>query len=302
MLEIDKSKIRKLDGSILLVFREVLRHRSGTAAAKRLNLSQSTVSHALARLRNLFDDDLFIRSRHGLEPTQKALDLGPQVDDLIDLAMQLTGGMSSFDPTLSDKRFSIAAPEFLTTLIGPPLSAVLGAQSPGLSFGVEHMGQDQVVGALRRGEIDLALGRLDELVFEELAVRPLFEDQYCAVVQQNHPSLKDMISVGDLKNTPLVLAHAVSEFSSWELGLDIEHDNIRAVVPHWMTALTIVAATDAVAVCPRRFAEYLAPTLRLKVLEFPVPARPITISMARRKNERSSAIDWLEDQVVNALQ
>jgi DNA-binding transcriptional LysR family regulator len=70
MAEIDINNIRRLDGGLLLVFREVLRHRRTTDAAKRLGITQSTVSHALDRLRDLFGDPLFVRRPHGLEPTR----------------------------------------------------------------------------------------------------------------------------------------------------------------------------------------------------------------------------------------
>ena len=67
MSDIDISKIRQLDGALLLVFQSLVRHRRTTVAAERLNVSQSTISHALARLRLLFDDPLFVRRSHGLQ-------------------------------------------------------------------------------------------------------------------------------------------------------------------------------------------------------------------------------------------
>ncbi|MBS0410897.1 MAG: LysR family transcriptional regulator, partial [Proteobacteria bacterium] len=77
MAEFDLNKIRRLDGTLLLVMRELLRRRQAQAAAARLGLSASAVSHALGRLRDLFEDPLFIRRPHGLEPTRRALELGP---------------------------------------------------------------------------------------------------------------------------------------------------------------------------------------------------------------------------------
>src|SRR5215468_5543044 len=112
MSDIDKSDIRGLDGNLLLVFRELLRTRRTTEAARRLNVTQSTVSHALARLRDLFADPLFVRRPHGLEPTRRALELAPRIDCLIDMAGALMAGEEGFDPAGSVRRFRVVAAEF----------------------------------------------------------------------------------------------------------------------------------------------------------------------------------------------
>src|SRR5882724_6567025 len=105
MSDIDLNDIRRLDGNLLLVFRELSRTRRTTEAARRLGITQSTVSHALARLRDLFADPLFVRRSHGLEPTRRALELAPRVDALIDMAGAVIGREGRFDPARSERRF-----------------------------------------------------------------------------------------------------------------------------------------------------------------------------------------------------
>ena len=85
MSDINQLDIRRIDGGLLLVFRELCRRRRTTAVAAHLGLSQSAVSHALGRLRDLFGDPLFLRRPHGLEPTPRALELAPRIEALIDL-------------------------------------------------------------------------------------------------------------------------------------------------------------------------------------------------------------------------
>jgi DNA-binding transcriptional LysR family regulator len=102
---------------LLLVFRELSRTRRTTEAARRLGVTQSTVSHALARLRDLFADPLFVRRPHGLEPTQRALELAPRIDSLIDMAGAVMTRVG-FDPAYSERRFRLAAAEFVTALVG----------------------------------------------------------------------------------------------------------------------------------------------------------------------------------------
>src|SRR6185437_8973237 len=121
MSDFDVNKIRRLDGGLLLVLRELLRTRRASAVAARLGLSPSAISHSLNRLREVFDDPLFIRRPHGFEPTRRAEELGPQVDALLELAQRTLSRDAGFDPASSRRFFRFAAPEFVTALIGAEL-------------------------------------------------------------------------------------------------------------------------------------------------------------------------------------
>ena len=111
MSEFDNDDIRRMDGGLLLIFRELLTRGRASEAARRLGLSPSAVSHALTRLRDVFRDPLFIRRPHGLQPTQRALELGPRVEALIDLVRATISPAGRFDPAGSRRVFNLAAPE-----------------------------------------------------------------------------------------------------------------------------------------------------------------------------------------------
>src|SRR3569623_518493 len=123
MSDFDLNQIRRLDGGLLLVFRELLRPRRASEVADRLVLSPSASSHALTRLRDLFGDPLFVRRPHGFEPTRRAEELGPKIEALIELAGQTLTTDAGFAPARSRRRFRFAAPEFVTALIGGTLIA-----------------------------------------------------------------------------------------------------------------------------------------------------------------------------------
>lgn len=105
MTDIDETKIRRLDFTLLLVFRALIRHRRTTVAAEQLGLSQSAVSHALSRLRDLFEEPLFLRRPDGLQPTRGALALAPKVEALLQLAGETVEGARRFDPATSERVF-----------------------------------------------------------------------------------------------------------------------------------------------------------------------------------------------------
>ena len=109
--QIDLAHLRRLDFSLLLLFRELVRHRRTTAVAERIGLSQSAVSHSLARLREIFDDPLFLRKSDGLQPTQRALELLPRVEALIKLACETVSAFDRFEPDQSDRLFRLAPRE-----------------------------------------------------------------------------------------------------------------------------------------------------------------------------------------------
>src|ERR1700734_4185265 len=100
MSDIDNRDIRRIDGGLLLVFRELCRRGRTTAVAAHLGLSQSAVSHALGRLRDLFDDPLSLRRPHGLEPTQRAIELAPRIEALIEMMGAPLRPMPGFEPPL----------------------------------------------------------------------------------------------------------------------------------------------------------------------------------------------------------
>ena len=105
MTDIDDTKLRRLDFSLLLIFQEVYRARRSTAAAERLGLSQPAVSHALGRLRGFFGDPLFLRKPNGLQPTARAVELAPMIDALLAHAADIVHGPQQFNPSSTRRLF-----------------------------------------------------------------------------------------------------------------------------------------------------------------------------------------------------
>src|SRR5690349_4797944 len=159
MPDITERDIRRLDGGLLLIFRELIRSRRTTAAAARLNLSQSAVSHALGRLRDVFADPLFLRRPHGLEPTPRALELAPRVEALIDMLQASLSPGVVFEPAHTRRRFDLGLTEYAVGVVTGPLLTRLRAQSAGVSVVMRYMRGYLALNALRRGLLDIAVGR-----------------------------------------------------------------------------------------------------------------------------------------------
>lgn len=296
MSEFDNNQIRRLDGGLLLVFRELLRTRRASLVAKRLGLSQSAISHALTRLRDLFGDQLFVRRPHGFEPTKRALELGPKVEELIQLAGSTLSPGPAFDPLRSRRRFIMAAPEFMTALIGAPLINILKKVAPGVSFGVAHFGEDEAYKALQSGEIDIACGRFGS-ARPGFSTSLLYQDHYCVAARDGHPLVRGKIDAQAWHDIGHVFAWFPSETANETSG-DVA---ALAVVPHWLTVLVMVASTDGLATCPRRLAERHADMLHLQVLDPPFKSEPITVYSLRRTGLIDAGVDWFVERVREAV-
>jgi len=290
MTDFDFNQVRRLDGGLLLVFRELLRRGRASEAARALGLTPSAVSHALTRLRDLFEDPLFIRRPHGLEPTRRALELGPRIEALLEMAGQTLSPTAGFEPARSQRRFNIAAAEFVTALIGGPLINAMRREAPDVSFVVTHAGQGEAMDALRRGEIDLALGRFGGLS-ADLVAEPLFSDRYCVVARHDHPRFQGVIGEYDYFNAGHVFAHAPSETGVEPSPGKFIDTVLIAAVPGWLTALSLVAATDALATCSERLAMRHAARLGLQILKPPFEMWPFDIQAIRREGA-DPGVDW----------
>lgn len=309
MTDFDFNDIRRLDGGLLLVFRELLVHRRATTVAHRLGLSQSAVSHALGRLRALFDDPLFIRRPHGLEPTRRALALGPRIDALIELAGETLSVDARFDPARSRRRFNLAAPEFVTSIVGPRLVERFRREAPDAAFLARRLLLDLALGGVRRGEVDLALGAFGRIP-PDLEAETLYVDQLCVIARQGHPGVGPTLDMATYAATPHVFVGDPSGASASEMVYDPgllaeaygavpppEAVKTAAYVSQWETAMLIVASTDAIADCPGRLARRYAARLGLQVIEAPYDPYMAPVQAVRRARPKDPAVDWLLDQV-----
>jgi DNA-binding transcriptional LysR family regulator len=294
------SDIRRLDGGLLLIFRELLRRRRATQTADALGLSQSAVSQALGRLRDIYGDPLFVRRPHGLEPTARAMALAPQIEALIELAGATLTREKTFDPAESDRRFRMIAPEFVIALIGARLVERLRAIAPRVSFAVRSLPHELAFDAVKRGEADVALGRFGA-GRPGFALEFLFEDRYCVVARRGHPRFGGRISLAEYRAAGHIYSFAAGEGGESDDAGPDEAAATNAIVPRWLNALVMVSACDAIATVPRRLAERHAPALGLKILNASFVHNKIRVSLIRRVAVEDAGADWFVNEVRMAI-
>lgn len=295
MSEFNKSDIRKLDTGLLLIFKELVELRNGKEVAEKLCLSQSAVSHALKRLRNVFGGPLFERKPHGLEPTAQAMTLYFQIKKILDLTEKLLGASNEFDPVSARRLFTIAAPEYVTALLAGLLVKSWRKLSSNVSVRYEHLSSAHALERVKTGAIDIALGRFEEPHAAGLKLDPVYQDSFCVVARKKHPRIKGSITRNQYEAESHVLASSSSEVTIKESS-SIPKMASCIVVESWLTALKITSETDGLATCHRKLAQGLAKKFHLQVLDPPFDPYQFTISTVSRA-EPDSGAQWLQNQI-----
>jgi regulatory helix-turn-helix LysR family protein len=133
---------KTLDLNLLKVFDAVMEERSVLRASQKVALSQSAVSHSLARLREMLEDDLFVRTATGMQPTARALTMAPQVRDAL-RALEAAVELPTFVPATSTKQFTLAANDFTTMVLASPLLKILGREAPSIDLTIKPVTPDR---------------------------------------------------------------------------------------------------------------------------------------------------------------
>jgi DNA-binding transcriptional LysR family regulator len=286
--------------TMLLVFAEALKHRKLSAAASRLGLTQPAVSHTISRLRDLFDDPLFLRRPHGVEPTARALELAPQVQAIIDSARASLAGTTRFLPRETSATFRIAALDYETAVFGPPLSRIITKAAPGATIVFRTLAYAQALDALDNSEADIVLGFVPGL--PESYGRHVFYNESYAVVHRKGLKYRGMLE------DYLFREHALVSFSGERRGIVDEvlaakglSRKVRAVFPLFFPALAAVAETDMLATLPGRLAQTQAERFGLRVKDPPLNLRAFPVrAIWHPRNDRDPKIKWLVDCVAEA--
>jgi DNA-binding transcriptional LysR family regulator len=298
MSDLSIAQLRRLDLTLLLVFLGLLRHRKALDVAGELGLTQSAISQAVKRLRDIFEDELFLRRPYGMEPTAVALSLEAPVAQAVEALRGALGAARSFDPATASGIVRVAALDAQQAVLIPPLAAALRRHAPGLRLSVLSLARGDAVEALLDGLVDLSIGFLwdmPEVIFGEtlyaesylVAARPdvmpdpLDLDAYC---QADHVLVAPG---GDLRGVVDEQLAGVGRSRNVVLGL-----------PGFLPALAAVAASEALMTLPSRVATAFAPAFGLVTAPPPLDIRRFPVSVFwHRRNDADMRTRWLRRQL-----
>ena len=299
------SALRRLDLNLLLVLHTVLETRNVTAAARRLNMSQPTVSRAIGRLRNVFDDPLFSKGAGGVIATPRAEALSDSIAALL-ADIEAAVGTPEFEATTTTRVFRIATTDYGALAVIPALAADLAVAAPRAGIAVVPFGSD-VFRSLSAGEIDLVLYTEDP-VPAGLSSSMLFDEDYASLVREGHPILAGGAVDVDLDEF-LAFSHIlVTVFGGRTGGVDIglaalgRTRHVAVSVPYFATAALIAARSDLILTLPCKAIERLAEPHKLTICKTPVTVEGYNYRMIwHPRSSRDRGHKWLIERVAVAV-
>jgi DNA-binding transcriptional LysR family regulator len=300
MPNISNSKLRKIGGTLLLVFAEAYRLRKLTAVSQRLGMTQSAVSHALGRLREIFEDELFLRRPFGVEPTQRARELASRIDAIVRLTREALTEGDAFEPASSSREFRVTGLDSATVLLGSRLIALCRQSAPNVRLTFRSMAQKEALRALGDGEVDVAVC-LVWTKSTDFRIEPLYQESYLVAARRNHPKIGRTL---DLK-TYVALDHVLVSVTGDPVGI-VDRTlaargharRVVATLPMFLPALAAVAHSDVIVTMPAQLVEAYKKPFGLRAYEPPLPIRPFTLSVVwHRRNDADPGLRWFITQL-----
>jgi DNA-binding transcriptional LysR family regulator len=271
----------ELDLFQLKVLDTLLREQSLTRAAEALKMTQPALSKTLARLRDHFDDPLFVRVAFQMKPTTKALALAPQIASILRDLSVLQSEQLPFSPETSGRDFKFAGPDAAVVLMLPPVLMDMRKQAPNVRLSVVQLDVGPLHDWLESGVVDLAAGDYPFLV-QGIKRQRLFRTNYLSLVRLGHPRIEEFSSLKGFADEQHVLVAAewtghYNKIAQDALELVIPKKKISARAPGSAAAALLAKYTGAIVTLPRLIAIVLARELDLEFFEPPVKLPDIEI-------------------------
>ncbi|WP_407179853.1 LysR family transcriptional regulator [Bradyrhizobium sp. STM 3562] len=305
-----------LDLNLLKVFDAVMEERSVLRASQKLALSQSAVSHSLARLREVLEDDLFVRTAAGMQPTSRALAMASQVRDAL-RALEAAVELPTFNPALSTKLFTLAANDFTTLALGPALLMLLGREAPSVDLVIKPVTRIDLAEQLDLGRIDVAIGVFSSppsrfrtaLLFEYDDVlivsasrklcridKAAFEKLSLVVVSfggEQEGAIEGFISERGLARRSEMYDRAALEKAFGDSDLP---PRMAISLPHFLALPALIEGSELAAIVPRPLAKAFERTHSIAIHELPYTTNPLEVRLLwHERVDEDPSHRWLHD-------
>lgn len=295
--------LRSIDLNLLPVFEAVYEERNLSRAAVRLGMSQSAVSHALTRLRDLLHDDLFVRLPQGVQPTQLAELTYLRVRDSLAGVRDLMGDTRMFDPATSIRQFYIAIPHPLGPLLAEQVHRQLALSAPGLrvDFSTRSLPVD-LPRKLQDGRVDMAV---DWLLSDGEGIHAvhLFNDHVVLVARKGHPALL-ATSFEDLSKiySFVAIRNRIALTDTWVLPDKLKHLKFDLMMSEHLEVLLTSSRTEHIGVIPYSLTQLARNSFELEPLTTSPPSPEIPVSLIWHHNSHGDpAHAYIREQVVSAI-
>ncbi|GAB3548499.1 LysR family transcriptional regulator [Noviherbaspirillum agri] len=296
--------ISRVDLNLFTVFDAIYTEGSVTRASQKLNLTQPAISHALGRLRQLFDDPLFVRQGHAMVSTPLARTLiEPIRRSLRGLEVTLNG-LHVFDPATTNKRFNLALRDVLEATILPPLMRRVRESAPQVDIAASQVERRELESELAAGTLDVAIDVLLPLASDIMRTR-IYQDSTVVVVRQGHPVIDGTLDIDTYLKQDHILASSrrrgpgLEDFELSRFGLE---RHIRLRCQHYFAACRVVSQTDMLLTMPGRYAHIANKQFGNQILPFPLEVPAFDVFLYWHANvDNDPANRWFRQQVMQSI-
>lgn len=278
---LNRNDLRRADISLLVVFEAMMHERNVSRVAERLFLGQPGVSNALARLRMMFDDPLFIRNGRSMEPTARAEELFQAIAPALDTIAVALSSTTAFDPSTSELTFHIGLADDVEYALMPALFHKLRREAPGIKLVIHRTDCNRMPVLLGTGEISMGISYTIELPAN--AKRKFLRMVTPMVLRADRAD--DSLSVEEFCRRPHATVSCMAKLSDdTELSLRRLNRKRQAVlaVPQFSALPMLLADSDLLAVVPDYIAEAMAGSGGLYAEYAPVELPGFELSMVWR--------------------
>ncbi|KLV03405.1 transcriptional regulator [Photobacterium aquae] len=292
-----------MDLNLLKTFDAVMKTRSVNKAAESLDITAPAVSHALNRLREQYQDPLFIRQGRGIAPTNFAIELHAEIQEPLHWLLNCAKSRQSFSPQSSQRTFRLSSHKDLDLMLVPPLINYRDQHAPHvkLAANIEHLNENSRQADLRMRRVDLILATvpLEEHGYYN---QRLFELPLVVACRENHPRIKGSVNQAQFfserhllwdtqRQSRNVLDSLVSD--------KLPQRDIAYTTGAICNTIMLAAQTDWLCVTSQWHANLLSKQHPLQILPLPFKCQPLPIYMTWHQSQQSdTGHQWLKDTLM----
>ncbi len=291
-----------IDLNLLVAFDALMAERSVTRAGARIGRTQPAMSAALARLRALLQDELFVRAPTGLQPTPRALDLAEPLGHALAEIQRTLEFTQAFDPRSSAAVFTLGLSEHPTHVLLPHLVERLHEAAPAITLRIRSFtARNDAVTLLDAGQIDLAVGVPATMSVARILTRPLFEERFVCVLRRGHPAaavpldLPAFVALSHLLVSPENERFGDVDVALAKLGLK---RRLALTLPQMYAAPRLVARSNMIATLMAGVIDASGHGDELAILAHPLELNPVPFVLFwHRRNDGHPAQRWLRETI-----
>jgi DNA-binding transcriptional LysR family regulator len=294
--------LKSFDLNLLVLFDALYRQRKLSEAAAAVGLSQPAASQALSRLREAFDDPLFVRRGVGMEPSAMARTLAPMVDEALRSVERGLKAVQSFDPAESDREFRLALGELGQVAVLAGIVSRLSKAAPGVRVVSVRGTREELTAQVARGEVDLSVDFLPP-THESLRHERIAEEELVVIARRGHPRVRGSLSLEQFLAEPRVgvdIDPAIRQLIGQMLNVAIlSQFRFLCQCAHYSSVPSVVLETDAIATVPRAMIASPLYAGRFQIFDPPLPLFKIPVYVIWHASfESDPGHAWLRAQLL----